>query len=51
MTMYEFMVNAFYLLVGVICLCFALGVINAFIVAAIRSYKKGRKNHNGTNSY
>jgi len=51
MTMYEFMVNAFYLLVGVICLCVALGVVNAFIVAAIRAYRKGRKNRNGTNSY
>ena len=51
MTLYEFIVNAFYLLVGVICLCVALAVANAFIVAAIRSYRKGRKNRNGTNSY
>lgn len=51
MTLYEFMVNAFYLLVGVICLCVALAVINAFIVAAIRAYRKGRKNRNGTNPY
>ena len=49
--MYAFMANAFYLLVGVLCLCLAVVIINGFAVAAIRAIRKERKRRNGNDPH
>lgn len=43
MTMFEFMVNALYLLAGVVCVAMALLVIYAVAVTVYRGISGGRK--------
>ena len=43
MTMYQFMVNAFYMLCGIACIAVAVLIVYCVIVAVIRTCKGGNK--------
>lgn len=49
MTMFEFMVNAFYLLAGVACIAIALVIVYAVSVAIYRAISGGKSNGRNKN--